>query len=166
MLIKPCRLTFSSTGGVIALGLAAKQWSVEACTAEFERLCSKAFTRRTGSNIPGLGFLVSHYNHSKYETRPLEEALAEAYGEDEFLFGGSRVSNGGDEANVKVAVISTSATDSPVVLANYNRLCPDKRELLLRGSFLIFLADRQLVIVSYHFQRPEKLESELKIWEA
>jgi len=139
---------------------------VEACTAEFERLCSKAFTRRTGGNISGLGFLVSHYNHSKYETRPLEEALTEAYGEDEFLFGGSRVSNGGDEANVKVAVISTSATDLPVVLANYNRLCPEKRELLLRGSYPICLADRNLVIVSYHFQRPEKLELELKIWEA
>ena len=45
----------SSTGGLIAHGLVAKNWSVEECTRQFEDLCTKAFTRRTGGNIPGIG---------------------------------------------------------------------------------------------------------------
>ncbi|KAL8689851.1 MAG: hypothetical protein Q9218_004571 [Villophora microphyllina] len=106
----------TSTGGIIALGLVAKSWSVEACTSQFESLCNRAFTRRTGGNIPGIGFLVSYYNHSQYETRPLEEALVEAYGEEDFLFGGSRFLLDGDDG--------------------------------------------------YNVKRPEKLQSELKIWEA
>ena len=115
-----------STGGLIALGLAAKDWSVEQCTRHFEDLCKQAFTRRTGGNVPGFGWVVDNYNHSKYKTRPLEEALISAYSENEYLFGGSRphASYGTD---VKVAVTATSASGSAVVLANYNRLCGDKR---------------------------------------
>lgn len=110
---------------MIALGLAAKNWSVEECTHHFEALCKKAFTRRTGGNIPGVGWLVDNFNHSKYETRPLEEALTGAYSETEYLFGGSRphASYGTD---IKVAVTATSAGGSAVVFANYNRLCGEK----------------------------------------
>lgn len=116
-----------STGGLIALGLAARNWSVEECTRHFEGLCRQAFTRRTGSNIPGVGWFVDNYNHSKYETRPLEEALKTAYTENEYLFGGARphASFGTD---VKVAVTATSAAGSAVVFGNYNRLCGEKRQ--------------------------------------
>lgn len=51
----------NSTGGVIALGLGAKKWSIEACTHHFEYLCQKAFTRRTGGNIPGVGWLIEKW---------------------------------------------------------------------------------------------------------
>ena len=44
-----------STGGIIALGLAAKSWSVEQYTRHFEDLCQKGFTHRTGGNIPDVG---------------------------------------------------------------------------------------------------------------
>ncbi|KAI4204204.1 MAG: hypothetical protein LQ350_001395 [Teloschistes chrysophthalmus] len=132
-------LTLDGTGGIIALGLVAKKWSVEACTSQFESLCHRAFTRRTGASIPGIGFLVSYYNHSQYETRPLEEALVGAYGEEDFLFGGSRFLLDGDDGNnAKVGVVTTSATNLPVILTNYNRSCSEK----------------------------QKLQSELKIWEA
>lgn len=116
----------SSTGGLIALGLAAKNWSVEECTRYFEDLCKNAFTRRNGSSIPGIGWFIENYNHSKYETRPLEDALISAYSEKEYLFGGARqyASHG---AEVKVAVTATSAAGSAVVFANYNRLCAEKR---------------------------------------
>ncbi|KAL9047302.1 MAG: hypothetical protein Q9214_000088 [Letrouitia sp. 1 TL-2023] len=82
---------------------------------------------------------------TRYETRPLQEALISAYSEDEFLFGGPRP-NTTYGPDVKVAVIATSAAGSAVVFANYNRLCTEK--------------------VPYQFQRPEKLSSELKVWEA
>ena len=115
-----------STGGLIALGLAAKNWSVEQCTRHFEDLCKQAFTRRTGGNFLGIGWFIDNHNHSKYRTRPLQEALISAYSENEYLFGGSRphASYGSD---VKVAVTATSSSGSAVVLANYNRLCGDKR---------------------------------------
>ena len=115
-----------STGGLIALGLAAKNWSVEQCTRHFEDLCKQAFTRRTGGSVPGIGWFIDNRNHSKYKTRPLQDALVSAYSENEHLFGGSRphASYGSD---VKVAVTSTSASGSAVVLANYNRFNGEKR---------------------------------------
>ena len=115
-------LNISSTGGLIALGLAAKNWSVDQCTRRFETLCKEAFTRRAFANVPGIGWFVENYNHSKYETRPLEEALMSAFSENECLFGGPRpVASYGTD--VKVAVTSTSVSGSAVVFANYNRLC-------------------------------------------
>ena len=116
-----------STGGLIALGLVAKNWSVEECTRHFEDVCKQAFTRRTGGGIPGFGWFVENHHHSRYKTRPLEEALIDAYSRDEHLFGGyrSHISYGSD---IKVAVTSTSASGSPVILTNYNRLCGEKRK--------------------------------------
>lgn len=74
--------------------------------------------------VPGLGWLVSNYNHSRYETQPSEEALTEAFTEDQYLFGGQRTEAG--TINAKVAVTTTSASGTAVVLANYNRLCNEK----------------------------------------
>lgn len=114
-----------STGGIIALGLGAKNWSVEYCIQTFEDLCARAFTARIGSGIPGVGWLIENYNHSKYETQPLQEALMEAYSETEYLFGGVR-SKDLFGSNTKVAVTSTSTAGCAVVLANYNRICRSK----------------------------------------
>lgn len=94
--------------------------------------------------VPGLGWLVSNYNHSRYETQPLEEALTEAFTEDQYLFGGQRTEAG--TINAKVAVTTTSASGTAVVLANYNRLCNEK--------------------LPYQFYRPETWSGELKTWEA
>ena len=110
-----------STGGIIALGLATKNWSVSHNIQAFEELCGRAFTARAGSSIPGVGWLHENYNQSRYETHPLQEALIETYSEDEYLFGGPRPKEL-PSSSIKVAVISTSTTGSPVVLANYNRI--------------------------------------------
>jgi hypothetical protein len=115
-----------STGGIIALGLAAKDWSVENCRQTFVELCGQAFTARIGTSIPGIGWLVENYNHSKYETRPLQEALMKAFSEDEYLFGGPREADSSG-SSIRVAVTATSTTGSAVVLSNYNRACGKKR---------------------------------------
>ena len=78
----------TSTGGLIALGLGVKRWSVSECHAQFERLCNKAFTRHRADNLPVIGWLIDNHNHSKYKTAPLQEALPEAFSEDVNLFGG------------------------------------------------------------------------------
>lgn len=66
------------------------------------------------------------YNHSKYETQPLQDALKKAFSGDEYLFGGTRP-NQYYGCDIKIAVTATSAAGNPVVLANYNRLCDEKR---------------------------------------
>jgi hypothetical protein len=116
-----------STGGLIALGLVARSWTINACIENFKSLCQKAFTRRLGGNIPLLSFFVDNYHHSKYETTPLQTALQEAFTSDQYLFGGQRFDQA-SESTVKVAVTTTLSSTSPVVLANYNRSCDDKRK--------------------------------------
>ena len=112
-----------STGGIIALGLGARNWSVDDCITYFQNLCVRAFTRRSGTNIPGMSPIIESIHHSKYETRPLQEALQKAFTEDVYLFGGSGNSN----SRTKVAVTATTS-GSTSVLANYNRCCSRKRK--------------------------------------
>lgn len=118
--------------------------TVRECIENFKALCQKAFTLRKGMNVPGWAWIVSNYNHSRYETQPLQEALVEAFGADEYLFGGQRKESSTIAA--KVAVTATSAAGTAVVLTNYNRHCDEK--------------------LPYQFQRPENQSAELKTWEA
>jgi predicted acylesterase/phospholipase RssA len=135
----------TSTGGLIALGLTARNWTVEECCNHFQELCEKAFTRRAGGNIPAIGWLIENYNHSKYETQPLEDALRSAFSDEDYLFGGRR-RDGSLGSDIKVGVTATSSAGSAVLLTNYNRMSAEK--------------------LPYYFQRPENAEAEVKIWEA
>lgn len=112
-----------STGGIIALGLGARGWSVSKCINKFKELCSQAFTPRELDGVWGLNKLVMLHHGSKYKTKPFESVLKESF-EDRLLFGGP---NERGEVLTKVAVTSTTAIQQhPVVLANYNR--PDGPE--------------------------------------
>ncbi|KAF1991096.1 hypothetical protein K402DRAFT_436349 [Aulographum hederae CBS 113979] len=138
----------TSTGGLITLGLGVMNWLVEECISQFESMVTKAFTRRAGSAIWGVGFFVDNFNHSRYETKPLEQCLKDAYSEDQYLFGGRRQINTANAGStVRVAVTAASLNGrSAIVMGNYNRVCSDK--------------------LSYQFLRPEKQFAELKIWQA
>lgn len=93
-----------------------------------EQLCDEAFKRRPGGELPIVGWFINNYNHSLYETEPLERALIDAFGDSEYLFGGRRTTELRGCA-VKVAVTTVSAaTGTPVVLANYNRSSKEKRK--------------------------------------
>ncbi|KAI1124855.1 hypothetical protein F5Y10DRAFT_284739 [Nemania abortiva] len=138
----------TSTGGLVALGLASMNWTVDQCIEQFEGLCNQAFTRRTGSTLPLVGHLVDHHHHSKYQTKTLESALKEAYTDDMQLFGGERLPES-SSWQVKVAVTATAlAGNKTYVLSNYN----GHRESQKSNH--------------YHFQRPQLYSTELKIWEA
>ncbi|CAD0030529.1 unnamed protein product, partial [Aureobasidium pullulans] len=136
-------LTLNGTGGIIALGLVSKGWSVDDCTRKFENLCHKAFQERMMARGPFLGRLIRTYYHSLYETAAIEGALKEAFTESADLFGAKPTSSG--IYGIKVAVTAT-AVSSSVVLSNYNRIS---------GTSL-----------PYHFERPEKGCAELRLWEA
>lgn len=112
-----------STGGIIALGLGARGWSISRCIKTFKELCSQAFTPRELDGVWGLNKLVLLHHGSKYKTKPFESVLKKAF-EDRLLFGGP---NERGEVLTKVAVTSTTAIrQRAVVLANYNR--PDGPE--------------------------------------
>lgn len=139
----------TSTGGVIGLGLGSRGWSVQRCIKNFESLCKDAFTKRKGIGLPGIEFLVSASNHSRYETRPLETALRSAFGEDS-LFGGLREMSDQDhyaDLTTKVAVVTTTTNGTVMLLTNYNRMNAGDDS-------------------SYQFHRSEKPHAEMKTWEA
>ncbi|OCL07767.1 FabD/lysophospholipase-like protein [Glonium stellatum] len=134
----------TSTGGIIALGLGVKKWSVKTITDHFTNLCDIAFTPREFHRLPGIRHLATAKHGSKYKTRPFEKILREHY-KEELLFGG--VHKGG--YSTKVAVVSTTDTgNQATVLSNYNRQQPEDHRM------------------GYKFERPLEPKYELKIWEA
>ncbi|KAM5355310.1 hypothetical protein ACJ41O_001956 [Fusarium nematophilum] len=127
----------SSTGGIIALGLGVKHWSVDQCMSHFRGLCGQAFTSRPFKPIT----VISHKSY--YKTKPLERALQSVFDEHSLLYGGSKPEN---STAIRVAVTSTSE-NRPVVMSNYNT--EGERDAL-----------------PYRFVRPQDPATELKIWEA
>lgn len=103
---------FSSTGGILALGLGVKNWSVNRCTELFLRLVDKAFTPKLFGRV-SLGT-------NKYRTQPLEEALSECF-KDEAMFGGVRDTPLGSARKVAVTS-STETAEQAVIFTNYNRV--------------------------------------------
>jgi predicted acylesterase/phospholipase RssA len=139
----------TSTGGIIALGLGANGWQVAKCISVFESLCKQAFTKRKDYGIPGLEQVISSWNHSRYETAPIEDALQAAFGHDTDLFAGLKEDL--DDSTVrrltKVAVSTATTAGTAALLANYNRM--DDQE----GA-------------PYQFHRSEKSRAEIKTWQA
>ena len=108
-----------STGGIIALGLGVKQWSLNHCVTEFIRLCDRAFTPREFNSVAGLSQVTTLKHGSKYKTQPLQSALREVFDREQ-LYGGPRKAH--YEYDTKVAVTTTSGTGQrAIVLANYSR---------------------------------------------
>ncbi|KAK3328585.1 acyl transferase/acyl hydrolase/lysophospholipase [Cercophora scortea] len=145
----------TSTGGLIALGLTAMNWTVPECIQRFETLCNDVFTKRSLA-----GGLHGHklwliweacMLPSRYKTKPLENALKEAFTEELCLFGNpTRI-----DAQVFPTKVAVTATEDRSalrthVLANYNYPAPEKRP----------------GIVDYHFLRPDRRLDEIKVWEA
>ena len=85
------------TGGIIALGLGVKRWSVEECIRRFKELCRPAFR-----HLELLAYKIW------YETKPLESALQSALG-DRLVFDGP-TSDG--PTNIRVAVTSMTASEN------------------------------------------------------
>ncbi|KAK8118120.1 uncharacterized protein PG998_006401 [Apiospora kogelbergensis] len=135
----------TSTGGIIALGLGVRKWSVDDCISQFKALCIKAFQPRELVGIPVLQNLAVLNHGSMYKTRPLKDILQSSF-ESKPLFGDT----GQDAmAPIKVAITSATSIDQhAIVFANYNRRDPGEYDL------------------PYEFHRPELPSLEIKVWEA
>ena len=133
-------MIITSTGGIVALGIGAKLWSVEQATHHFQSLCQQSFTPRLGSRTSVVKHLVTSFHHSKYETKPLEEALITAFTEEQYLFGGIHRGQS-NESNIKLAVTATSTTGRTVLLSNYNRSSPVKDKCKTPRRHFIWIAN-------------------------
>ncbi|KAH0360595.1 FabD/lysophospholipase-like protein, partial [Aureobasidium melanogenum] len=133
----------TSTGGINALALGVKQWSVGYCIEMFEKFCDQAFTEREFRGVWGLEQAALLNHGSKYKATPLHNVLRGTLGRNP-LFGAN------DSLHAfknKVAVTATSADGKEaMIFANYNR--PQSS------------GDSQTFI------RPEDPSDELEVWEA
>ena len=133
-----------STGGIIALALGVKNWSVDKCISHFVKLCDQAFTPRELHKVPGLQKVSALHHGSSYKTQPLHNALQEELG-SEFLFGGPR--NSDSTSTTKVAVTATDeAGKKAIIFANYRYSSSNNP--------------------SYESYQPSNPELEMKVWEA
>lgn len=140
-----CDSIFVSTGGIISLGFAAKQWSVDTCIKEFKTMVKQVFVPRSLNNVPVVKYISTI--RGKYKTTPLIEALRETFGES-ILFGNFL----GTCHTPLVAVTATEETyKGTIMLGSYRR--EDTRHSKRRRN-------------RYDFPRPDSPDLELKLWEA
>ncbi|KAI3321837.1 hypothetical protein HD806DRAFT_523766 [Xylariaceae sp. AK1471] len=134
-------------GGVIAIALGVKKWSVSSAIEKFKDLCHEAYIARGISKLPFSGALSSFYHKSLYKHQPLESALRR-YLSEQPLFGATSHRSWATASN-KVAITTTTASGRQnVVFANYNRPDPPDRK------------------VPYHFFRSDAPAKEIRTWEA
>ena len=122
-----------STGGIIALGLVARQWTVSDCIGRFLELGNDAFTDRETAGMPVLEGLTTIIHRSKYKTTRLLKALEDSLG-DSKLFGWPQ--GNFSVSATKVAVTSTlhrPTEDQNCLIASYNR--PDYDTIQYRLEF-------------------------------
>jgi patatin-like phospholipase len=143
------RLTvYHSTGGLIAIEIGEKGWTLQKCKSKFKKIASEAFTPRVFHRVP----LLRRLHSSIYKTQPLYRALREALGTKSF-FGGIRVNSSRNKS--KVAVTATIQEGKRTVLiANYNRSSKKEND-----------GDGRRVPV-YRFLRPGDPAQEFATWEA
>ncbi|KAI1505709.1 hypothetical protein F5X99DRAFT_215888 [Biscogniauxia marginata] len=137
----------TDTGGIIAIALGVKKWTVNSTIDKFKDLCREVFIPRKMSNVPLVGALSSLYHGSHYNTLPFEKALKRYFSEQPFFAGGANRSR--VATSNRVAVTAETAIDrQAVVFANYNRPDPPNKTL------------------PYRFIRSDAPSKEIRIWEA
>ncbi|KAI0490190.1 hypothetical protein F4859DRAFT_183291 [Xylaria cf. heliscus] len=143
----------TSTGGIISLGFGHELWSIEECIERFRALSGKAFTPRKGQDLHGFRHLQLFVKRSKYETKPMDDALQSAFGGG-ILFS-NRSKNGNQRLKVAVASVSEAGT-KPFILSNYNTL----------DDSTAFNTSEKSKLLKYQRYRPTQPDDELKVWEA
>ncbi|KAI9767630.1 MAG: hypothetical protein M1839_004461 [Geoglossum umbratile] len=128
----------TSTGGVIALGLAHCLWDIPSSITKFTDLASKIFNPRPLRTGPLMRIVFGHM----YRSSVVEDAYKSLFSENESLISGQRASP------IKVAVTAVSDISGsyrPYLMTNYSRPLVHYKEWLVR---------------------PDTYEQEVKVWEA
>ncbi|RWA12744.1 hypothetical protein EKO27_g2394 [Xylaria grammica] len=133
-------------GGIIAIALGVKKWSVSSAIEKFKDLCHEAYIARGISKLPLSKAFSIFYHKSLYKHQPLEGALRR-YLSEQPLFGVTS-HRPWLATSTKVAVTATTtAGRQNIVFANYNR--PDLPQK-----------------IPYHFSRSDTPINEIRMWEA
>lgn len=112
-------------GGLVALGVFEKEWSLSEAIDRFCSLAKGAFSLQKVLAVPGLSLLVEPFRVFKHKRSGINEALKTAVGDD-YLFGQVKGSKRwGDQAKVGV-VTCHDGRNHPCLLANYSRNPIDK----------------------------------------
>ncbi|TRX93493.1 hypothetical protein FHL15_005768 [Xylaria flabelliformis] len=105
-----------SAGGLAALGICTRGWSVNEAIAKFKVLAKEVFKPRDTSRIHFLEDFTNVFHGNLYKTQTLENALKREFSNG-FLFAG----NSSLQQMPKVAVTSSSLFGKQaVILTNYN----------------------------------------------
>ncbi|KAH7382108.1 hypothetical protein BKA64DRAFT_713345 [Cadophora sp. MPI-SDFR-AT-0126] len=116
----------TSTGGVIALGLFKKDWSVDKAITEFENLSHEAFSKRQWLKVPMFRHTAQLLYSHRFKSEGINSALQKAFGQ-ELLFGFNESSS---SDKVKVGVISgVSGIRRSFLFSNYSRNSTGKAAL-------------------------------------
>ncbi|PPJ55138.1 hypothetical protein CBER1_09959 [Cercospora berteroae] len=138
----------TSAGGLITLGLFAKQWPLAQCEDTFSRLTGEIFgaaSRGSWSALAGLPYVRLLLNDALYKEAVLDSALQDSFGRYVRVFDYPHNA----VSRYKFAVTATNITEaSPFIFTNYN------------GR-----ADRDPQC-GYQHLRPDDVEQELLLWEA
>lgn len=139
------RLTLFRTGGIVALGVFEKGWTLAEAIQRFRDLASRAFEFRRALKLPLYSKFAVPFCAFKYKTAGIVGALQESFGDD-FLFGQPRGSTQPQESDgmlvpsaqdqVKVAVVAClEGRNQPCLIANYSRnplSCVSEQDILQR----------------------------------
>lgn len=163
----------TSTGGIIALGLGEKGWTVKECITKFKHFANQAFSKRRGLGWQLIDNLIAAQHNGKYKVEPLEDLLRTEYGEDS-LFGGhtnnSKSSTNNSPSVCKVGVTTTTTAGRPCLLANYNRTEADSTEVPTTPRLDQEDTDTRNQSSQrskpYDFLRAENPANEVYVWEA
>ncbi|TGJ81236.1 hypothetical protein E0Z10_g7507 [Xylaria hypoxylon] len=134
-------------GGIIAIALGVKKWSVSSAIEKFKDLCHEAYIARGISKLPFSKAFSTFYHKSQYKHQPLEGALRR-YLSEQPLFGATSHRSWLATSTRVAVTATTTAGRQDVVFANYNR--PD-------------LPQKK---VPYHFSRADTPTKEIRMWEA
>lgn len=108
-------------GGLTALAMGTKGWSIDKTIQMFERLAKLAFVRRKVLNIPILSsmleLLISYWADGLYPAENIEAALKEVFGTDKSILDYSHATSTGTRIGLPVATIGEP---SRCIFTNYN----------------------------------------------
>lgn len=126
-------------------------YSLKTCDRLFSELSQSAFSLRKGQNLKFYKHLQVVVKKSKYESKPLVNALKNTFTSSTPLFGGRT-----SQSRLKVAVTATSSSGSQAyVMSNYNTWNARNTS-----------EGRKDIPVSYTRYRPFHPKNEIKVWEA
>ncbi|KAK3941958.1 hypothetical protein QBC46DRAFT_352819 [Diplogelasinospora grovesii] len=109
----------TSTGGIVALGVFEKGWTLDTAIQRFRSLAFDAFTLRPALSLPVLSIFAEPFCDYRYKSSGIESTLQQCFG-DGFLFGQASTSTRGDQ--VKVGVVTClEGRNQPCLAANYSR---------------------------------------------